>query len=49
MKEFGLIIFGGGLLYVLGSLLLADYFRHKEELINRINVKVTKGQADAQG
>jgi hypothetical protein len=49
MNEYLLIIFGSSLLYLWARLLIADYFRHKEELIDRINIKVTKGQHDGQG
>ena len=49
MTEFALGFFGFVAVYLLARLLIADYFRHKEEFWDRIQVKVTKGQQNAEG
>jgi hypothetical protein len=35
--------------YLAARILIADYFRHKEEFWQRIQIKMTKGQHNAEG
>ena len=49
MKEVLFILFFSTVFYAVTRLLIADYFRHKEEFWDRIQVKVTKGQHNAEG